>query len=132
VAFAVGGTIMGSAQDRKLPEAFVTVGAVLVLGGIGFALYMGAGIAKKCPRCLRIFAGRDVGVADSHHYGQHETVTRKDIVRDTHGRQVGEVERQEQVVATYSSFDVRVACKHCGHQWTEHRKYRSETGPAGR
>jgi hypothetical protein len=81
-------------------------------------IYLASGYSNRCPSCKKWFAKKKLGSRIVDQSSNYRTVTRNDIHRDRHGREIGRTERQEQVIVNTNTTRHSYHCKKCGHQWS--------------
>lgn len=75
------------------------------------------GKRTKCPKCNRWFAEEKLKKEFLDSDGHYETITRKDIRRNSRGEKIGTTERQEQVHMTTNYYKQHCKCKYCGYRY---------------
>jgi len=100
---------------EKLTLIAVVAGAIYLVAAIW-------GFSTRCPECRKWFAEREINRELLDRYTDYETVRRRDERRDSQGRLIDTVYREEQVAVLVRIYDVDYRCKHCDHEWRVREK----------
>jgi hypothetical protein len=84
------------------------------------------GYLSKCPDCEKWWAAEKTWSRLLEKDGNYQTVTRRDIIKNSRGEKIGETARKEQIYVTTYTYKNYFCCKKCDYSWETISQKRSE------